>query len=74
MRDNGEKTTMTAMVREAIEKYLTNNENLKKQKFSLMKVADIRYNVRDERVVHSHQLDTRCQKHRVVGAIETKAL
>ncbi len=31
MRENGEKTTMVAMVRDAIEKYLTENESQKRQ-------------------------------------------
>lgn len=35
LREDGEKATMTAMVREAIEKYLTDNENLEKTEIQL---------------------------------------
>src|SRR5574340_235612 len=54
-KEIGERTTMTAMVREAIENYLIIKESEKKQ---LDEAPQKRYNVSDARVMHSHQLDS----------------
>jgi hypothetical protein len=74
-KENGEKTTMVAMVREAIEDYLTENEKRqRKTKVQLDKYAriDIMKEMRKE--LSTHQLDIPNGQHRVGGTIETKAL
>ncbi len=74
-KENGEKTTMVAMVREAIEDYLTENEKRqKKTKVQLDRYArnDIIKEMREE--LSTHQLDIPNGQHRVGGTIETKAL
>lgn len=75
MKENGTKMTMTTMVREAIENYLTENEKRqKKTKVQLDRYAriDIMKETREE--LSTHQLDIPNGQYRVGGTIETKAL
>ena len=75
MKENGEKTTMTAMVRKAIEDYLTENENRQKKTDAQLdrhSRIDIMKEMRE--LSTPHQLDTQGEEHRVVGAIEKRAL
>ena len=74
MKENGEKVTMTTMVREAVEDYLTENEKRKKTEVQLDRYAriDIMKETREE--LSTHQLDIPNGQHRVGGTIETKAL
>lgn len=75
LRGDGEKATMTAMAREAIDDYLVKNE--KRQKNSDVQLdrhsrTDIMKEMRE--LSTPHQLDTQGEEHRVVGAIEKRAL
>lgn len=75
MKDKGVKVTMTTMVREAIEDYLTENEKRqKKTEIQLDRNARIDIMKEMREVMHSHQLDSKGRKHRVVSAIEKRAL
>ena len=75
MKDNGVKVTMTTMVREAIEDYLTENEKRqKKTEVQLDRNARIDIMKEMREVMHSHQLDSKGREHRVVSAIEKRAL
>ena len=75
MKENGTKVTMTTMVREAIEDYLTENEKRqKKTKVQFDKYARIDIIKEMREVMHSHQLDSKGREHRVVSAIEKRAL
>lgn len=66
MKENGEKTTMTAMVRDAIEEYLTENEKRqKKTGTQLDRPAEIDIMKKMREVIHSHQLDNPDGQHRV---------
>ena len=66
---------MVAMVREAIEDYLTENEKRqKKSKIQLDKYAQIDIMKEMRELSTPHQLDTTRGQHRVVGAIEKRAL
>ena len=75
MKEGGERITMTAMVREAVENYLT--ENKKRQKKTGVQLdrhprIDIMKEMRE--LSTPHQLDTKGEEHWVVGAIEKRAL
>ncbi len=74
-KENGEKITMVAMVREAVEDYLTENEKRqKKSKIQLDKYAQIDIMEEMRKELSTHQLDIPNGQHRVGGTIETKAL
>ena len=73
MKESGMKVTMTTMVREAIEDYLTENEKRQKKiKVQLDRYARIDIMKEMREVMHSHQLDSKGREHRVVGAIKRK--
>jgi hypothetical protein len=74
MKENGEKVTMTTMVREAVEDYLAENEKRKKTEVQLDRYARIDIMKEMREVMHSHQLDSKGREHRVVSAIEKRAL
>lgn len=75
MRESGEKATMTAMVRDAIEEYLTENEKRQKETdIQLDRSARIDIMKEMRELSTPHQLDTTRGQHRVVGAIEKRAL
>ena len=75
MKENGTKVTMTTMVREAIEDYLTENEKRqKKTKVQLDKYARIDIMKEMKKELSTHQLDIPNGQYRVGGTIETKAL
>ena len=65
-KKNGEKTTMTAMVREAVEDYLTENEKrTKKTDSQLDRHARIDIMKEMRELSTPHQLDTPRGQHRV---------
>lgn len=78
MRENGEKITMVAMVREAVDDYLTENEKRQKKTAAQQQQLDRHGQIdiiKEMRELSTpHQLDSHRGKHRVVGAIETNAL